>query len=450
MKTVTEIKILNDQISNTINEDALVFSKFTGDYFKTHSSHFDQPFVALAEVLKTTPSLTILDLSRGPFEGRRPSIEILAEALKINTSLTILNLSGNHLHNKGIEIFAKALKENRVLTSLSLSRNIFKPYNPDENNKDKKLGVLSFDASSFGQAIKALAELIGTSNSLTSLQLDSTGLNSEGACILTNALINNTSLTFLNLSNNLIGALNHTTHSADINKPIPQRYWQIAFDSNTKLFHTLRELFEKNTTLVYLDLSANRIDPKHFVSLANDLLRNKTLTALKLDDNLSVVSNKVKAFEKLLQSNKTLTYLELGQFSRKIARSLQQNNRLERRMRLNWSQIAVAKRFIMANNENALRYSIFPLLLEIVKLAEIRTIEIPDDIRVPLIDIDKYSKTRHFEHCSSITPAFNLKARANESTLNPWARIDEEIEDERKKNTLEVDRETKNKSCSIQ
>lgn len=425
MKTENEmekIKILKRKISDKINGEAFVFSKFSKECPRAVFYFYDRLFLALAEVIESAPSLTTLDLSQDPYKPCIRGIVTLAETLKINQSITVLNLSGNGLNNEGLGILANALKTTSALTSLNLSFNSLEP----EYYYDNKLGILSFDTSFYGQAIRALSKLI-EKNTLTSLDLSYIAIDDEGADILASTLINNVTLTDLNLSNNRIGLMRHTP-----------------FNRTTQFFHTLAELFKKNSTLVSLDLSANIISPGCGNILAKALLLNKTLTSLMLNFNNHEQPLDLHSFETLLNINPTLIELDLGIYSTKILSLQNRNSRLESRMCLNWSLIAIAKRFIMANNENTLKYSIFPLLLEIIKLADISTTGASADISIPLINIDKYSKTKHFEHSYCITPAFNNKRKGN--------MIDEKTEAERVKIISKYEKMLENpkKTCSIQ
>jgi Ran GTPase-activating protein (RanGAP) involved in mRNA processing and transport len=170
---------------------------------------------ALADALKTNAALTTLHL--GTNQIGEAGVQALTEALKTNTVLTSLDLSDNRLGDAGVQALTEALKTNTVLTSLDLSdnrlgdagkrsRGVINAYLVrNRMQKDSTLTYLNLNNQLGAAGVQALAAVLKTNTTLTSLDLDSNQLGDTGAQALTEALKTNTTLTSLDLSGNQLG-----------------------------------------------------------------------------------------------------------------------------------------------------------------------------------------------------------------------------------------------------
>eukprot|EP00121_Abeoforma_whisleri_P007341 Awhi_evm1s6701 len=161
-------------------------------------------------------------------------ISYLCEALKRNTRLKTLDLSGNDLNDAAGFAIANLLKHNKSITTLNLN-----------DSQIGSVGMLDISES-----------LASSNTTLTTLSL---GGNLHGSQ-MAQALANNRTLTFINLSNtNLL-------------------------DSGATLISQALQ-FNTKVALNMMSLSGNRLGNNGAKEVANFLLVNKSLSYLGLRQN---------------------------------------------------------------------------------------------------------------------------------------------------------------------
>ncbi|KAG9061903.1 hypothetical protein KI688_007054 [Linnemannia hyalina] len=189
---------------------------------------------------------------------------------------------------KEFGILTEALKTNSTLTTLDLESN-----------------------SIGSNGAKALAEALKTNSFLTTLDLESNSIGENGAQALAEALKTNKTLTTLNLWNNSIGEngaralsealkTNSTLTTLDL--------WNDSIGDNGA--KALAEALKTNSTLTTLNLGSNSIGDNGAQALVEALKTNSTLTTLDLWNN-SIGENGAQALSEALKTNSTLTTLDL-------------------------------------------------------------------------------------------------------------------------------------------
>jgi len=150
---------------------------------------------AVADALRVNDSLTSLSLQNNDLDAEGASAIVVA--LRVNSSLASLNLKGNSVGAGGAAAIANALGDNASLTSLNLA--------------STQLCGLDFkgDGTYTAEGIKAVADALRVSASLTFIDMERNRLGDKGAKVIGSALKGmemRASLTSLNLQQNIIGA----------------------------------------------------------------------------------------------------------------------------------------------------------------------------------------------------------------------------------------------------
>lgn len=252
----------------------------------------------LAEALLTNSTLKSLDLG---YNNINDKVNKLAEALTNNTTLTSLSLGNTKISREGIRKLAKALEKNRTLTTLNLQNNA--------DYIDDKYG-LKFTA--------ALDPLVRNNTTITSLNLSDNLINAEGIKPFAEALKENTTLQSLNLSNNTLRkeGIEHISQALETNNTLTTinlSYNDIGDDGAKRLAQVLT----KNTTLSFLNLSKNNIGLIGATSLTEALMINRTMTHLIMHENelrAAGVDELVKALEKNPALKMGLNATSIGPF----------------------------------------------------------------------------------------------------------------------------------------
>ncbi len=156
----------------------------------------------------------------------------IASALHKTSTLTSVNLSTNNIHGDGANSIAQALKQNQSITELNLSFN--------------DLG--SCELSTFSLLV---------SSKLKVLKLSHCGLEDTGATALFTALIDNQTLTLLDLSEN-----------------------------HVSVCHCIANTLGSSSCINELYLTSNRIEHEVALQLCQAATTSKHLQVLDLRDNL--------------------------------------------------------------------------------------------------------------------------------------------------------------------
>lgn len=304
----------------------------------------------LKDALETLNGLEEINLSNNPIGNK--GLESIAQGLKLNYSIKILILSNIGITK--INELSKILSQKKALIVLDLSGNnnlsnaelaVFL----DDLAKAKaiqKLNLSNLDLSD-DNTLKSLANFISTSKSLQELNLSNTNLGNKGLELITPALCNNNLNLFLDLSDNKIS-------NADILfKSLNPDYYDNVLTGLVLANNAISEVTKLSDALIgnkklqYLDLSNNQITFKEasyiFFSLhhldEDATAQNDILSTLILSNNPIRIDPKdqdgFKDFQMMLSHNDGLTHLALSNLAiddsllTRILDNLQENTRLE-------------------------------------------------------------------------------------------------------------------------
>ncbi|KAI8805614.1 hypothetical protein BJ742DRAFT_901591 [Cladochytrium replicatum] len=162
---------------------------------------------AIAEVLETNTTLTMLDLSDNWIESGG---EFIGKSLHTNYTLTHLNLSNNRLGAKGGKEMAEMLRENNTLKTLILRGNKLTDREAEcfagglRDNSCLQVLDLSYNQIGDIGAI-ALGHGLGGNDALKELNLAWNNIRSKGFTGLLTSLRDNMGLMKLNLESNGLG-----------------------------------------------------------------------------------------------------------------------------------------------------------------------------------------------------------------------------------------------------
>ncbi|KAK5809251.1 hypothetical protein F5H01DRAFT_394807 [Linnemannia elongata] len=158
---------------------------------------------------------------------------------------------------------------------------------------------------------KALAEALKTNKALTTLNLRLNSIGSYGAMALAEALKTNKTLTTLNLVGNSIGSDGAKALAEALKTS--KNLTTLNLESNSigdDGAKALATAFKINSTLTTLNLERNSVGDDGAKALTDALKTNSTLTTLNLENN-SIGDDGAMALAEALKTNKTLTTLNL-------------------------------------------------------------------------------------------------------------------------------------------
>lgn len=141
------------------------------------SDMFHQWAFTLSRVSRNDPSLKWIDAMC--FLMGNDGARLLADALQTNSYVTKINLRLNHIGVEGIEALVDVLENNHTVTELNLAAN--------------ELG---------DEGALHIARLIKKTRSLAKLTLMRCNITSIGTQVIATSLLSNSSLTWLNISDN--------------------------------------------------------------------------------------------------------------------------------------------------------------------------------------------------------------------------------------------------------
>ncbi|GMF18823.1 unnamed protein product [Phytophthora lilii] len=274
----------------------------------------------------------------------------LASAIAGNSQLQELYLSGHQVGALGLEAFADCLAKNSTLKHLSLG---------SESLGDEAVKTLSAGLARNGQSAleswdlefkslgvegaSAIAELLRTNTSLTTLTLSRNQIGDAGVEKLAAGLSENAGATLKELHVTDVGISGAgldalapllATESCSLetlqlsfnalDKATSKFFGALATNKSVKKLQ-LKECkltdehvaafaaaLKQNTTLVEIDMSDNDLTQAACASLAEGLRENKVLKVLRLGNNKCQDEGAVLLADVLAAHNTSLTYLELG------------------------------------------------------------------------------------------------------------------------------------------
>ncbi|EEY63449.1 uncharacterized protein PITG_21521 [Phytophthora infestans T30-4] len=247
---------------------------------------------AFADCLATNS--TLKHLSLGSEKLGDEAVQVLCAGLARNTQSGLQNwdLEFKSLGANGAAAVAELLKTNKSLTTVSLSRNqigdegvekLAKGLSENAQSGVKELNVTEVGIS--GSGLGHLATLVEKETcSLSTIQLSFNTLESATSTFF-DALAKNKSVTKLQLKECKLS----DQHVAALSAALKQ-----------------------NTTLVEIDLSDNELTQTSCASLAEGLCENKTLKILRINNNKCLDEGAALLADVLVTNNTTLTYLDMG------------------------------------------------------------------------------------------------------------------------------------------
>uniref|UniRef100_H3GES3 Uncharacterized protein n=1 Tax=Phytophthora ramorum TaxID=164328 RepID=H3GES3_PHYRM len=268
-----------------------------------------QPKTAKSLYVMSTRSITDSDVVQ------------LASALRSNELLEELYLSGHELGPQGLQAFAECLAINSTMKHLSLgseklgdeavkvlSAGLARNKQSALQNWDLEFKSLTVDGAA------ALAELLKTNTSLTTLTLSRNQIGDEGVQKLADGLAGNAHAALEELHATDVGvtgaALDHLAVLVAKDQ-CSLKTLQLSFNALESATNKFFEALTTNKSLKKLQLKECKLTDEHVVALSTALKQNKTLVEVDLSDN-ELTHVACAALAEGLRENKALKVLRLG------------------------------------------------------------------------------------------------------------------------------------------
>ncbi|TDH68646.1 hypothetical protein CCR75_009077 [Bremia lactucae] len=274
----------------------------------------------------------------------------LAAAIANNTLLEELYLSGHQLGPLGLQAFADCLAANSTLKHLSLGSNELGDKAVQTlcagltGNAQSGLQCWDLELKSLGEdGAAAVAELLMTNQTLTTVLLSRNTIGDQGIKDLVKGLRENTQTGIKELHLTEVGisglGLDHLATLVE-SESCSLSTLQLSFnalENATSLFFdalatnksltklqfmkcklsdahvkALASALKQNTSLIEIDLSDNELTQSACASLAYGLKDNKGLQIMRINNNKCQDEGAVLLADVLATNNSTLTYLDMG------------------------------------------------------------------------------------------------------------------------------------------
>jgi Ran GTPase-activating protein (RanGAP) involved in mRNA processing and transport len=228
----------------------------------------------------------------------------LSEIIENNKSITNLNISNNNIGSNGWNTLKKSLSENKNIEILSIeknyvivdgSQNFTNIFFTNSTIRDLNLRECSI-TNEYG--LKNLVHPLKANKTLKKLNLSfNTQLTNKD--YLADVILNNKSITELNLSENLLFKqgknedtykfvesliTNKTITNLDLSSTFQDKYYDD--ENNLMDYKPINMLLKENKTIYILNLSSNKINDKGLRMIGEGLKENKNLYELDLSSNL--------------------------------------------------------------------------------------------------------------------------------------------------------------------
>ncbi|MBI2785362.1 MAG: hypothetical protein HYX60_03245 [Legionella longbeachae] len=195
------------------------------------------------------------------------------------------------IDDESLKIIANSLIGNQELTTLSITR----PGNLIRG----------------GLGIEAIATLLQTNPSLTSLTLTDCNLGEKEGMLIADALAENKTLKKLDIGVNPIGsyAATRIIEAANVHAALTYlSFWNVNLDDNLEEFS---KALAVNHSLTDLLLCCNQIGEQGAVTLGRHLVKNKNLKNLSIEFNKNIGPNGKQALEKAFKKNHCMDTMQL-------------------------------------------------------------------------------------------------------------------------------------------
>lgn len=272
-----------------------------------------------------------LDLSGNRM--RRKSGYRIADMLLLNKTVTDLNLSDNALDSGAAKEIFFAIRRNQVVKRLDISKNKIGPEVADSLGKmvmkNRILTYLDLSDNQMGErkfwkptgeivhvpsAGPALGGAIRYNKTLTTLKVKGNLFGANTGHSFAKGVARHRSLTWLDLSNNLILPEGGKALAMHLNSAERNTLTRLDVSDNhlgkkaAKLFSAT---LKRNRTLLHLDVSRNELGTQAGIAFATSLLVNRTLETLTLAGN-GMGANVGKNLAQSLTKNVSLKDLDLS------------------------------------------------------------------------------------------------------------------------------------------
>ncbi|TYZ67230.1 hypothetical protein PybrP1_005989 [[Pythium] brassicae (nom. inval.)] len=254
---------------------------------------------AMAECVQANASLTYLNLSWNGIGD--DGATGLRDALRANRTLRRLDLRGNVLGAAAVVAISEGLRGNASLEELFLRWNVICPRGAEALalalTANKTLRVLDIEHHAMGErGARAFARMLAANRTLQALNMkgddavadgDARGIGAEPAQAIAAALAQaNTSLTSLNIAQNLIGSDGVAAFSRLLQRTGTLAVLDLSRSGmDGKVARRFFECVGMNATLKTLSVAHNRIGNEGMAACVKALEANKVLADLNVADN---------------------------------------------------------------------------------------------------------------------------------------------------------------------
>ena len=245
----------------------------------------------LTDLVAVLPVLRVLDLDLEmcdyKMNGQKVAASV-ANALNSSRTLQELGICGLNLRDAGAALIAQAVVANKSLVNLHMANNYIGEQGAGAlgtmlMTPGLQLATLVLNNNGFGEmGVKKLAEALVSNTSLSFLDLDGCGVGDQGAVTLAKVLQQNRNLTHLRLS----GDATNTLSDDEYESYADGRTLVRAKDITDEGLQALADAIVAGAQLQELRLRCNRIGPSGARILAAALLETETLRILDLETNL--------------------------------------------------------------------------------------------------------------------------------------------------------------------
>lgn len=293
----------------------------------SHTNFSMETFSEMHKSLMVNKSLHMLDMRNTyPYVD---DVDTLCELISRNTVLQCLNLEEN-FDCKNFNKIVESLKTNCNLTKLKLGSNCINEYGYNalhnlliNNNTLHTLNLKQSRLSSCDILFtNKIFSALNIGCNLKKMNFSGMGIGYSSIDMIAHILCTNETLLQLNLSSNMIGlqGMIRITHMLKVNKTL-QKLILKKNSIDDRSATVIADALSTNSTLLKLDLSNNSICGE-IVSIAESLTINTTLHTICLD---TVPANKIDKFVEILDSNYTLTCINVNFECDKIKQIVERN-----------------------------------------------------------------------------------------------------------------------------
>ncbi|KAH9593347.1 Leucine-rich repeat [Trypanosoma melophagium] len=279
----------------------------------------DDEVVALSEACSRLPLVAVLHLAYNDISLR--GAKTLADALQHGfNSLQFLDLSYNNLNAEAVNAITSAIETHEVLGTLLLRGN---PIGGECGDSIMKLlqrtsSLTTLDLAGTDQDMKSIVQIargLMQNTTLTSLNLGrpltdnpddvAYSVHHLSLALKENRTLKSLDLSHFSITDELLRLLTSTLSDSAV-VSLSLRGNKLSQDSGA----TLAKLLQHRTDFILLDLTANRLRDVGAVSLATAVAAHPGLSELYLSSN-SIGGTGITAIAKAIATNTSLTSLEL-------------------------------------------------------------------------------------------------------------------------------------------